>query len=143
MVLILSKYYYFRCFTEKIETVVFSLRDFLPPRLSEYLTNLFEDLHTLVKIGDDYPYYPRHIWSRCATGGDSTPPLENTLGGVWDQLFFYRIINLYKTRQNPKVQTPSFENGALKIFWKANFSTISEMRKNMVSGENLRHSLKF
>ena len=29
--------------------------------------------------------------------------------------------SLYKTRQNPKAQTPSFENGALKIFWKANF----------------------
>ena len=80
----------------------------------------------------------------CHGGGvDSTPPLENTLGGVWDQLFFYRIINLYKTRQNPKAQTPSFENGALKFFWKANFSAISEMRKNMVSGKNLRHSLKF
>ena len=76
-------------------------------------------------------------------GVDSTPPLENTLGGVWDQLFFYRIINLYKTRQNPKAQTPSFENGALKFFWKANFSAISEMRKNMVSGKNLHHSLKF
>ena len=74
-------------------------------------------------------------------GVDSTPPLENTLGGLWNQLFFYRIINLYKT--NPKAQTPSFENGALKFFWKANFSTISELRKNMVSGKNLCHSLKF
>ena len=32
-------------------------------------------------------------------GVDSTPQLENTLGGVWDQLFFYRIMNLHKTRQ--------------------------------------------
>ena len=76
-------------------------------------------------------------------GVESTPPLENTLGGVRDQLCFYRIMNLYKIRQNPKNQTPSFENGALKNFSNSNFFALSEMRKNMVPGENLRHSLKF
>ena len=79
----------------------------------------------------------------CHRGADSTPQLENTLGGVWDQLFFYRIINIYKTRQNPKVQTSSFENGALKNYWKAKFFTLSEMPKIVVSGKNLCHSLKF
>ena len=90
------------------------------------------------------PYQPRHIRSRYVTGGvESTPPLENTLGGVRDQLCFYRIMNLYKIRQNPKNQTPSFENGALKNFSNSNFFALSEMRKNMVPGENLHHSLKF
>ena len=32
--------------------------------------------------------------------------------------------------KNKKVQTPSFENVALKFFWKANFLTLSEMQKN-------------
>ena len=71
-------------------------------------------------------------------GVESTPPLENTLGGVRDQLCFYRIMNLYKIRQNPKNQTPSFENGALKNFSNSNFFALSEMRKNMVSGKNLK-----
>ena len=49
------------------------------------------------------------------------PPLENTLRGVRDQLFFYRIMNLCKNRQNPIMQTQSFENGALIFFLKSKF----------------------
>ena len=57
--------------------------------------------------------------------------------------FFYRIMNLYKTRQNPIVQAPSLKNGLLEICFKVNFFALSEMRKNMVSGEKHRNSFKF
>ena len=49
--------------------------------------------------------------------GFHPPTRKHTKRGL-RLFFFYRIINLYKTRQNPKAQNPSFENGALKFFEK-------------------------